>query len=62
MTAARLTGPYRRNGSGKIGFDVPGSYFYAPQLIRRDGRNFLIGTLLDGDRSAIEVQEIPELP
>lgn len=62
MTADRLAGPYRRSGSGKIGPDVPGGYFYAPQLIRRDGRNFLIGTLLDGDRSAIEVREIPELP
>lgn len=60
MTADRLTGPYRRNGAGRIGADVPGKYFYAPQLLRWKNRNLLVGTLLDGDGgSAVEIQEIP---
>lgn len=60
MFADRLTGPYRRIGTGKTGGDVPGKYFYAPQLLRHGGRFLLIGTLLDGDDSGIEIREIPE--
>ena len=45
QTGTALDAPFVRDGSGWIPVSVPGSYFYAPQLLCRQGRFWLLGTL-----------------
>ncbi len=61
MTSDALTGPYRRVGTGKISTDVPDGYFYAPQLLWFEGQPWLIGTLIDADKTSILAQAAPQI-
>lgn len=53
QTADTLTGPWRRNGTGKIDLPEVGGYFYAHQLVNRPQGCHLLGTVITPERSWI---------